>query len=202
MARRVAVYGGTFDPPHLGHVAAAKAALAALSPDELLWMPARQAPHKGRALASAEQRLNMCRLAATELGPCVTVSGLEMEADASGYTVDTLSGLAAREPEAELWLVVGQDMLLSLEQWKDPARLLGLCRVAAVCRARGQDQGMEAAAETLRAKYGAVIRLVGHEPVEISSTRLRGMLARGGGHKYLSEPVWAYIRENGVYMDG
>ncbi|MCL2030489.1 MAG: nicotinate (nicotinamide) nucleotide adenylyltransferase [Oscillospiraceae bacterium] len=199
MAGRIALYGGTFDPPHNGHTAAIRAVLDALAPGALYWMPARQAPHKGEAAAGAEHRLAMCRLAAAELGSRVTVSGHEMGSGVSGYTVDTLAWLSGREPDAELWLVVGQDMLRSLGQWRDPARLLGLCRVAALCRAEGQGPDMDEAAERLRTHYGAVVRRIEHEPVEISSTQLRAMLGHGEGKDFLPGAVWNYIQENTLY---
>ena len=199
MAGRVALCGGTFDPVHSGHTAAIRAVLDELSPDTLYWMPARQAPHKGEASANAEHRLAMCRLAAQELDPRVTVSDYELGPGVSGYTVDTLTWLSGQEPNAELWLAVGQDMLLGLEQWKDPERLLGLCRVAALCRAEGQALGIDEAAEGLRKRYGAVVRRIKHDPVDISSTRLRAMLGQSEGKEYLTDVVWEYIQKNSLY---
>lgn len=202
MTRRVALFGGTFDPPHIGHVSAAKTALDALAPDRLYWMPARGAPHKTHPAAAApEQRLDMCRLAARETGARVTVSGYEMTPGVSAYTADTMSWLRETEPDAELWLVIGQDMLVTLEQWYQADRLLRLCRIAALCRANGQDASIIAAAEALRRNFQAVVQPLPHQPVEISSTRLREELKHGQGRNWLPPPVWEYIRERGLYRE-
>lgn len=200
MTRRVALFGGTFDPPHMGHVSAVKTALLTLEPDKLLWMPARGAPHKTHpASAAPEQRLAMSRLAAESLGERVAVSDYEMQPEVSAYTADTMEWLRTQEPDAELWLIVGQDMLLTLDQWYLAPKLLAMCHVAALSRAGGQDASVAAAAESLQARFQTQVRPLEHTPLEVSSTQLRDALKRGQGQALLPAPVWDYIRERNLY---
>lgn len=200
VTRRVALFGGTFDPPHLGHVSAAKTALLTLEPDKLLWLPALGAPHKTHAASVApEHRLAMSRLAAESLSERVIVSDYEMRPGVSAYTADTMEWLRAQEPDAELWLVVGQDMLLTLDQWYRADKLLAMCHVATLGRAGGQDASIAAVAESLQARFSTQVRPLEHTPLEVSSTQLRDALKQGKGHELLPAPVWHYIREWGLY---
>lgn len=197
--RRIALYGGSFDPPHLGHAAAAETALAALNPDVLYVMPALAPPHKpGAALCAPRHRLEMCRLAFSGL-PGAQVCGFEFSDGATGFTVDTVGWLKKGAPEAEIWLIVGQDMLFTLDIWKNAETLLRECRVAALCRADGQSPGMEDAARSLRKRFGADVTLLPHSPVEISSSRLREALPLGGGGEYLDSRVLGYVMKHGLY---
>ena len=122
---RIAVFGGTFNPPHLGHMAAAEACIEALSLDRLILMPTRVPPHKDLPAGSAtpEQRLEMCRIAAVQIPRC-EVSDLELRREGLSYTADTVEELAAHYPGDTLWLVMGTDMLLSFDRWREPERIL------------------------------------------------------------------------------
>ena len=119
---KIGIYGGTFNPPHLGHLAAARAAMDALGLDKLLLMPAATPPHKELPPGSppAADRLAMAeKLADALLMPkTVQVSTLEMDRPGPSYTADTVEQLHEREPESELWLLVGSDMFLTLHTWK------------------------------------------------------------------------------------
>ena len=127
---KIGVYGGTFNPPHLGHAAAARAVVELLKLDRLLIIPAGLPPHKDLPAGSPtpEQRLEMTRLAADQLGLGDRVEVLDVEIHRHGksYTADTLAALKARYPDDELWLLMGTDMFLTFQAWHEPERILSL----------------------------------------------------------------------------
>ena len=116
---RIGIYGGTFNPPHIGHILAASQAIETLKLDKLLLIPDRIAPHKDLPDNSAtpEQRLEMLRIAAAGI-PKMEVSSLELDREGPSYTFETVSQLRLRHPQAELFLLMGADMFLSFENWR------------------------------------------------------------------------------------
>ena len=202
---KIGVYGGTFNPPHLGHLAAARAAMDALGLDKLLLMPAATPPHKELPPGSppAADRLAMAeKLADALLMPkAVQVSALEMDRPGPSYTADTVEQLHEREPEAQLWLLVGSDMFLSLHTWREPERIMKYASVCAFHRTQADEAARFAAQkERLERDYGARIQLIPVPGlVEISSTRLRELLSRGEGREYLHPSVYGYILLHGLY---
>lgn len=202
---KLGIYGGTFNPPHLGHLAAARFALDALKLDELRFVPAATPPHKAlpEGGPSAEQRLEMTDLAADGLllPKKVSVSGMELQRSGKSYTADTLEQLKAGDPSAELWLLMGTDMFLTLQDWHEPeviTRLAGICTFA-----RTQSDSVEALnrqAEYLRKTFGANTRVLQlPHIVDVSSTQLRELLAQGKGQEYLAPAVYGYIIRHGLY---
>ena len=134
---KLGIYGGTFNPPHTGHLTAARSALEALELDRLVLLPAAQPPHKvlPPGAPSAEQRLDMTAIAADALllPGRVEASALELKRPGVSYTADTLRQLREQEPDAQLWLLMGADMFLSFQNWREPdviARLAGICAFA------------------------------------------------------------------------
>lgn len=140
---RVGVLGGTFDPIHLGHLAAADAALDCARLEKVLIMPSAQPPHRPGAIASAEQRLAMCRLA-VEGRPRLEVSDVEVRHGGRSYTVDTLVELERLLPQDELFLILGWDAAALFATWHEPAKVLSLASVVVIgrpgMRAPGADQ--------------------------------------------------------------
>ena len=136
----IGIYGGTFDPPHKGHIAAAKAAVSALHLDRLLLIPDAVPPHKAlpEGSSTAEQRLEMTRMAGEQLGLGSKVETLDMEVRRAGksFTSDTLAELKAQFPEDELWLLMGTDMFLSFETWHEPEKIASLAGIAAFGRTK------------------------------------------------------------------
>ena len=122
---KIGIYGGTFDPPHLGHMEAAKAALDKLGLDRLLIIPDREPPHKDLAAEAAtpQQRLDMAALMADGLGPRAEASDLELRREGKSYTADTVEKLHEQFPEDELWLLMGTDMFLTVQNWYQPERI-------------------------------------------------------------------------------
>ena len=202
---KIGIYGGSFNPPHLGHLAAAKAAMAALELDRLVFIPAGVPPHKDLAPGSPDraQRLEMTRIAADQLlMPASTeVWDTELHREGKSYTADTLEEAAARWPGDELWLLMGTDMFLTLHLWAEPEKILALAGVCAFGRTEADGEEMFAPQrEFLNRKFHAKIATISIPGlVDISSTRLRELLAQGKGRDFLPEAVYGYILREKLY---
>ena len=202
---KIGIYGGTFNPPHLGHLAAARTAVEKLGLDKLLLIPAAIPPHKElpQGTPPAQERLVMVEKMADamRMPQVVEVSGLELEREGKSYTSDTLAQLHARYPEAELWLLMGTDMFLSLHQWHEPERILELASVCAFGRTEQDGESVFAAQrEYLTRTFGAKVETMTLDGlVDVSSTRLRALLAEGRGGEYLLPAVYGHILMNGLY---
>ncbi len=197
---RIGLYGGTFSPPHLGHERAAKLFFERAELDMLIVMPSGVPPHKeGDGSATKEDRLEMSRLA---FGSIATVSQWEIKRERKSYTVETLRHLKEEYPCDELFMLVGKDMLLSLERWYQPAEIMSLCEIYALCRDREGPEELEREAKALREKYGAKICVLRDEALEISSTEIRERVLSGESIEALvSENVRLYIEKNGLYKN-
>ena len=196
----IAVYGGSFNPPHLGHREAVITALEALKPDMLLIMPDHEPPHKEMEEGSPtpEQRLELCRLTFGDLEH-VEISSLELERNGKSYTYDTVLELEERFPDARLTLIVGTDMILTFEEWYHFEYLLAHCRLAAMVRDLEDEEKLRAAAEHLRSTYDAEIILLDHAPLPMSSTELRRMLRIRLGAEAIHPDAYAAIIRNRFY---
>lgn len=202
---KIGIYGGTFNPPHLGHMAAAKTAAQVLGLDRLILIPVATPPHKAlpEGSATAEQRLDMVRIMADNLNmPGVAqVSDIELRREGKSYTSDTLIAMKALYPDAELWLLMGTDMFLTLQNWHEPEKIMDLAGICAFGRTEQDGEALFAPQRKfLQEKYNArltTITLPGL--VDISSTRLREVLDDGQGQEYLCPAVCGYILMNGLY---
>ncbi len=206
---RIGVYGGTFNPPHLGHAAAARAVFETLKLDRLLLIPDRQPPHKPLPEGSPapEQRLELTRLAGEQLGLGDRVETLDLELHRSGpsYTADTLRAVHERYPDDELWLLVGTDMFLTLHTWHEPEQILALAGIAAFSRSQEDTEELfSRQRERLYRTYPSarIFTLSVPGMVEISSTQLRELLAEGGGGQFLAPAVYGAILRDGLYGTG
>ena len=199
----IGVYGGTFDPPHWGHITAARAAMEQLGLDKLVLIPDRVPPHKAlpEGSASPEQRLEMAALATAELGRRAEVSDRELRRDGPSYTSDTLAELRREYPEDTLWLLMGSDMFLSLQTWHAPEEVMALARIAPFSR-EAEDESAAFAAQKARLEreYGAQIQIVQNPEVrELSSTEVRAALAAGRGSDLLPPAVYGYVLREHLY---
>ena len=133
---KIGIYGGTFDPPHLGHMEAARAALEQMNLDRLIIIPDCEPPHKDLVedAATPQQRLEMVALMADGLGPRAEASDLEIRREGKSYTADTVEELHEQFPEDELWLLMGTDMFLTVQNWYQPERIFQYAGVAAFAR--------------------------------------------------------------------
>jgi nicotinate-nucleotide adenylyltransferase len=193
---RYGVFGGTFDPPHLGHVAFARAASEALALDEVLWVPANRNPDKDRpGQSSARARLRMVELCvADEDG--MSVSDIELVRGGRSYTVDTLEELAMVRP-GDYWLLVGADALASVPKWRRYEHLLRLCRFAACARASRTLEPVPFLVPVELAERTDVVPL---EAAEVSSTLVRERVFHGHPvDRYLKPAVLNYIQQSRLY---
>ena len=203
---KIGVYGGTFDPPHLGHMEAARAAAALLELDKILFVPVAIPPHKALPAGSPtpEQRLEMTRLAGEQLGLGERVRTLDLELKREGrsYTAETLRQLHQQYPEDELWLLMGTDMFLTLQAWREPGEILSLAGIAAFGRTEEDTEELfSVQRDYLYRTYpqARIFTLTIPGVVDVSSTELRTMLARGEGGNLLPPAVYGYILREGLY---
>ena len=196
---RIGIYGGTYSPPHIGHMKAAEYAIEALKLDRLLLIPTGVSPHKAMSAgATSADRLEMLRLSAAGMEKA-QVSDIEIRRQGSSYTVDTLRAIREENPGAELVLLMGTDMFVSFLNWREPESILSLATLAVFCRGeRGERQRIEAQKAKLEA-LGARVELVRNPVNAISSTDLRRMLVFGCADPFLMPGVGDYIREKGLY---
>ena len=193
-SRPFALFGGSFNPPHVAHLAVAEAAAEAAGLDRVLWMPAATSPHKqgDPGGVSAEHRLAMTRLAVAG-NPRFAVDDAEVRRGGVSYTVDTLRALRAARPEADLVLVLGGDSLAGLSTWREPEAILALARLVVYRRPGSDEAGVPP--EVLDR-----VRFVDAPPLDLSSTVLRRRLAAGRTVRYLvPDAVLAYAEAHGLY---
>lgn len=192
----IGILGGTFNPPHRGHLALARHAKSELGLERVVLMPANSAPHKGDERdPGPRRRLEMCRLAVGEQDG-LAVCGLEIERGGRSYTVDSLRAIHASHPEAELTFIVGADMALTLPAWREPQALIGLAKLAVAEREDGRREDVSRALVPL----GADVAFLGMPMVEISSSLVRERVHDGEPIEGLVEPAVAeYIAAHGLY---
>ena len=201
---KIGIYGGTFDPPHLGHMEAARAALAQMNLDRLLIIPDREPPHKDLAeeAASPQQRLAMAALMADGLGPRAEASDLELRREGKSYTADTVEAIHEAFPEDELWLLMGTDMFLTIQTWHEAEKILSLAGIATFGRTEADTEELfSVQRDYLYRTYpqARIFTLTIPGVVDVSSTELRTMLARGEGGNLLPPAVYGYIIRRGLY---
>lgn len=200
--QKILVFGGTFNPIHLGHIHLYRHFERLLAVDKVLIIPAKTPPHKrAEELADGAHRLEMCRLAVQD-DPLAEVSDMELRRSAVSYTIDTLKELAAAWQGAALYLVVGSDMFFTLEKWREPEKIVRLATVCALARRPNEYTALQKKAEELKRRYGGRFLLDNAEVLTISSTALRGLVKRGGDlAPSLPEAVARYIKTNGLYLN-
>jgi nicotinate-nucleotide adenylyltransferase len=189
---RLGIFGGSFDPPHLGHLLAATDALEHLSLDRVEWVPAATQPLKvGKVVASAEHRLAMVRLTVKK-DQRFEVDEVEIERKGLSFTVETLEHFATRYPKAERYLLTGADVLETFHQWREPKRVLELAHLAVLER-----QGEPA---RLPKELEAGVSRLPTRRIDISSTEIRERVRRGLSLRgFVTGSVADYIARCGLY---
>ena len=194
---RTGILGGTFNPPHLGHLRAAELARDALRLDRVLFIPTNIPPHKAlpEHTATVDDRCEMVRRLTAD-APWAQLDTIEVERGGASYTVDTLRALHARG-ETDLYLIVGTDMLLSFDRvWYAADEIVQLCTLAVCARMEDDWARLRRKAELLRRSMGAHIELVQGASIPISSTELR----QGGAlRRYTAPAVADYIEQHHLY---
>lgn len=190
---RVLLFGGTFDPPHNGHIHLLQQAIRAIAPDWVVVMPACLPPHKSPSTTAPDLRLAMCRCF-EPIFPDLEVSSWEIEQGGASYTIDTVAMLENRFPGAQIFLTVGSDMLLSFTGWKDWQQLLARTILVVQSRREGDEEQLAAAAAGLEQKGGRVV-FAGGTPLEVSSSEIRS----GRGRKNIPPQAREIIRRYDLY---
>ena len=202
---RIGIYGGSFSPVHSGHVAAAKAFMEQMWLDLLYVIPAGIPPHKQIVGgADAGQRLKMCELAFADMEG-VVISDMEIRREGASYTVDTLRQIFQMcDGDSRLFLLMGTDMLLTLDRWREPEEIFRLS-YPVYMRREGNDPILDARIVAkigeYQQKYGKVVRRIVGDPVVVSSTQVRRAIAEGRSIDGMVPPaVAAYIRDHNLYV--
>ena len=198
--KRIGIYGGTFNPPHIGHIQAAGQAVRMLQLDHLYLIPDCIAPHKVMPENSPSdmQRLEMLSIAAKD-SPRMEVLDIEIRRQGISYTWETVCLLKDMHPDAELVLLMGTDMFLSFHTWKHPEEITRRASLGVFYRG---EKGERERIETRKAEMenqGIKVYLVENDVISISSTQLRRLLAFRCAGEFLPEGVLDYIRENRLY---
>jgi len=197
---RVGVFGGSFDPPHLGHLLVASDAVDVLGLDRLLFVPAATQPlkHVGRRPAPAVARLAMLRALIGD-DPRFGVDALEIDRGGLSYTVDTLDTLAARWPGARRFLLVGTDVLSTFVRWREPLRVRALATLVVLVRDVAEDA---AAGPTVAPSFpGGLPRMLPTRRIDLSSTEVRARVAAGKSVRgFVPDAVAAIIRDGALYQ--
>ena len=200
---RIGIYGGTFNPPHIGHIRAAVDAVRTLELTKLYVIPDRIAPHKEipEGSPSPQQRLEMIRVALSGESN-VEILDIELRREGKSYTYETVEQLHVLHPDAELILLMGTDMFLSFHEWRCTEKILAQASLGVFYRG---DRGEKAAIAARKAEMetaGHRIYLVCNDVVDISSSDLRRMLVFRCAAPFLPNGVGTYIRENSLYGTG
>ncbi|HEX8977882.1 MAG TPA: nicotinate-nucleotide adenylyltransferase [Solirubrobacteraceae bacterium] len=197
---RIGILGGTFNPPHLGHLVCAQEAHRELALDRVLFIPARIPPHKPvEHEPGSRHRLELCRLAAGD-DQRFAVSDLELRREGPSYTVDTLEELSSHESKPELFLIVGGDIAVGLPRWRDPERVLSLATLAIAKRQGTARAAVQDSLSTLRG--GERSRFFAMPRIGVSSTMIRRRVRGRQPIRYLvPDPVANYIQQHNLYAE-
>ena len=196
----IGIFGGSFDPPHIGHIRSAQAAVGALQLDRLLMVPVCQPPHKALSdgAPTPQQRLEMLGIACQGVD-ALQPSDLEISRGGVSYTFETVEAVRDANPDAEIFLLMGSDMFLAFPNWKHPESILANASLAVFYRG---EKGEKAKAEAQKAALEAAghpVHLIKTDVVDISSTQLRRLLAFQCADAFLPDGVGDYIRQNSLY---
>jgi nicotinate-nucleotide adenylyltransferase len=194
---RIGIYGGTFNPPHIGHIRAAEYAVKELQLDRLLVIPSRISPHKQlpKDSPTPQQRLEMLKIATAGL-PNMEVSDLELNREGTSYTYQTVQQVRQMYPDAKIYLLMGTDMFLSFHSWRNPELITRDAALAVFYRG---DKNEVDAINSRVAEVEWEVELIENPIIDISSTQLRRMLVFGCADSFLPQGVGDYIRSHGFY---
>ena len=209
--KKVGIFGGTFDPVHLGHLRAAEEFAEGLKLDHVIMVPSANPPHRDESPGAAPRdRLEMLRLA-TKANPRLEASDLEIERGGSSYTVDTLREVRRRQPDWELFMALGTDAYKDFSQWRRPGDVISLAHLVLLTRPGFPVDLLGPLPKVLRAKYtpegdmyrhsaGTTLRAIPVSALDISAGRIRFMVSHGLSIRYLvHSDVFDYIQRKGLY---
>ncbi|MDR0904749.1 MAG: nicotinate (nicotinamide) nucleotide adenylyltransferase [Oscillospiraceae bacterium] len=196
---KIGILGGSFNPPHAGHLDAARSSARQLELDKLIVIPSGTPPHKvlPEGSPTALQRLEMTRLAFRDVPNC-EISDIEVRRTGESYTIDTLRELCGVYPDAEFYLVVGTDMFLTLSRWKDANEIFRRATPAVTLRLFHLEAQIAAEAARLKS-LGVAVEIIRNDTIETSSSELREELISRNWTRHLDYLVYSYIIENGLF---
>lgn len=195
---KLLLFGGSFDPPHIGHMSILRNAIAAVQPDRVLVVPAGTPPHKAAGETPAATRLAMCACF-LPLFPALEISDMEIRRSGKSYTWDTVEQLGRENPGAELYLCIGSDMLLAFTAWHRYRELLAAVTLVVQNRRSEDAAPVLAAAEALKEQGGRIL-FSGGEVEEVSSTQIRADIAAGKSVQGLiPPPADGIVQREGLY---
>lgn len=197
--KKIAIYGGSFDPPHEGHKLLAKNLAKSCGADKVLIIPTAMSPFKNTSGATSSQRYEMCKLAFNE--SLFEVSDIEINRGGKSYTIDTVNSVKELYPNSDLYLFMGDDMFLSFNKWYKYEEIANKCTLVAACRTEKLEE-----LDNMRAFARDVLHL-GEDrvifcesvPVEISSTIIRENV-KNNCFDYIKADVAGYIKAKGLYL--
>lgn len=201
MPQLIGIFGGTFDPPHLGHLILAAEAQAQLKLERVLWVLTPQPPHKPeRPITLLEHRLEMLRRAISD-SPGFELSTVEIDRPGPHYTIDTLNLLQEKYPTGKLVLLIGGDSLRDLPGWSRPREIIAAVYAFGVMRRPGDNIELDAL-ERVFPRIRDKLLFIDAPQFDISSSSLRQRIADGGHHRYyLHTQVYDYIQQNHLYCE-
>jgi nicotinate-nucleotide adenylyltransferase len=199
MPPRIGLFGGTFDPPHLGHLILASEAQEQLELDRLLWILTPEPPHKQKQfITSIEHRLAMVKLAIAD-NPAFELSRIELDRPGPHYTLDTIKIIAEQNPDADIVPVIGGDALRDLPKWHESQKLVYACHWIGVMR-RPHDESNLDELESQLPGISSKVHYVDAPLLEIASREIRSRIAKGRSVRYyLPTPVYEYINQHHLY---
>lgn len=198
---QIGLFGGTFDPPHLGHLILASEAYAQLELNRLLWVLTPEPPHKqDQAITSIEHRLAMVELAIQD-NPDFEFSRVELDRPGPHYTLDTVELVAKQYPNADITPIIGGDSLRDLPTWHRPKELLQACHWVGVMHRPGEQENLEALEQQLPG-ISSKVHYVDAPLLEIASREIRSRITHGQTYRYYLPPaVYKYIEQNHLYQE-
>lgn len=201
--RRIGIYGGTFDPIHMGHLIAAEQARIHFALDEVRFLPNGKPPHKIGPCATKAQRVEMLRRAIVP-NPYFSMDLREVESKRPSYSYETMHTMRAENPDEHLFFLMGEDSLLEIESWYRWQDLLQCVEPVVLCRPQSAGQkpkgNLQEKIAVLRAQ-GFTVHALTRYPVQISSSEIRSDLRQGKSVRYLvPDAVFSYIQEEGIYV--
>lgn len=189
---KTGIFGGSFDPPHMGHIQIALMSKEKFALDRIIMVPAGQPPHKETA-GALHHRYNMCKMLSDKYG--FEISDYEINKKTFCYSFETLEYFRKLYPDDELYFIIGGDSMKNFGKWKNPQRITELCNLIVASR----DDGTREAAEEAEKIYNTKIYLLDNENIDVSSTEIRNIINGDGDAKGIEPEILNYITENNLY---
>ena len=197
----ICIYGGTFDPPHIGHMHVCESFIKCFNVDKLYIIPTSTPPHKVRSsTVSGADRLEMCKLCFPQISSNIEVSDVELEREGKSYTADTIRHFKNLGND-EIYLLCGTDMMLTLDKWYNFEYIFTNAKIVYMRRENDVETKdlLEIKTKEYEEKYGAEIHFIDVDAIEISSSEIRDMINASGVSGLLTDDVISYIKEKDLY---